>query len=97
MPTIDFEGFGYSMVEAMSIEVPVVASNVGAIPEVIVDGKSGLLVDPQDISGWKNALENLIENDTLCREIGAAGRERIEKNFTAEKMSKNYYNIMIKQ
>ena len=97
MPTIDFEGFGYSMVEAMSIEVPVVASKVGAIPEVIVDGKSGLLVDPQDISGWKNTLEKLIENDALCREIGAAGRERIEKNFTAEKMSKSYYNIMIKQ
>jgi len=95
MPTIDFEGFGYSMAEAMSLKVPVVASKVGAIPEVIADGLSGLLVDPKDMSSWQKMLEKMVEDDALCKKIGTAAYERIEKNFTAEKMSKNYYDIMV--
>ena len=94
MPTIDFEGFGYSIVEAMLAEVPVVASRVGAIPELIVDGESGYLVEPSDISGWQVTIEKLVGNPTLRKHIGMAGKQRIESRFSAESMSKQYYNLL---
>ena len=53
MPTTDFEGFGYSMAESMLCQVPVVASNVGAIPEIIVNQESGFIIEPPDsIDDW---------------------------------------------
>lgn len=94
MPTIDFEGFGYSMAEAMLSGIPVVASRVGAIPEIIVDGESGYLVEQSDISGWRVTIEKLVGNSTLRKHIGMAGKQRIESRFSAESMSRQYYNLL---
>ena len=94
MPTIDFEGFGYSMAEAMSAVIPVVASKVGAIPEVIVDGESGFLLQPRDISGWRVTLERMVQSSALRKQIGIAGRQRIEDSFSAEKMGQQYFNLL---
>lgn len=94
MPTIDFEGFGYSMAEAMSSSIPVVASRVGAIPEVIIDGESGFLLPPGDKSAWVRKLEYLIDNDHIQKNIGNAGKKRIENRFSAEEMSQHYYNLL---
>ncbi len=95
MPTIDFEGFGYSMAEAMTQGVPVVASRVGAIPEVIKDGQSGILVDPKDINQLKVALEELVVNPKYREEIGLEGKRRIESNFSAKQMAQEYYNLLV--
>jgi L-malate glycosyltransferase len=95
MPTIDFEGFGYSMAEAMLAEIPVVASRVGAIPEVIIDRESGFLIDASDIQGWKTVLEKLVQNPTLRKQIGITANESISNQFSADKMSKNYYNLLV--
>jgi L-malate glycosyltransferase len=94
MPTIDFEGFGYSMAEAMFAGVPVIASDVGAIPEVIEKGKSGLLVDPSDVAGWRLNMEKLVENKALRRQIGELGMARVIEKFSANNMSQLYYNFM---
>jgi glycosyltransferase involved in cell wall biosynthesis len=94
MPTIDFEGFGYSMAEAMVAEVPVVASRVGSIPEIIVDGESGFLIDPTDFLGWQLILEKLLQSSNLRHQIGCAGRQRIINNFSANKMSQNYHKLL---
>jgi len=94
MPTIDFEGFGYSMAEAMSAVIPVVASKVGAIPEVIVDGESGFLLEPRDISGWRVTLERMVQSSALRKQIGIAGRQRIEGSFSAEKMGQKFFNLL---
>lgn len=95
MPTKDFEGFGYSYVEAMALEVPVVASNVGAIPEIIEDKVSGLLVDPNSINEWINALEFSIKNKDQTKLIAQRGKARIEGFFSAQKMSKNYHELFL--
>ena len=93
MPTVDFEGFGYSVAEGMLAGVPVVASRVGAMPELIVDGKSGYLVEPSNISGWLLTIEKLVGNPTLRKHIGIAGKQRIKSRFSAESMSKKHYNL----
>ena len=92
MPTIDFEGFGYSMAEGMAAGVPVVASRVGAIPEVVEDRISGILVDPGDINDWSKQLEEFVRNASWRETIGASGKARIEKEFSANKMSQLYFD-----
>ena len=95
MPTTDFEGFGYSMAEAMLGGCPVVASKVGAIPEVITDNENGYLISPFDVkNGWVPVLEKLLNSKKTRNEIGHAGRDRILKNFSAESMSKNYCKFL---
>jgi len=94
MPTVDFEGFGYSIAEGMGAGVPVVASRVGALPEIIVDGESGYLVEPSDISRWRVTIEKLVGNPALRKHIGMAGKQRIESRFSAESMSQQYYNLL---
>ena len=94
MPTIDFEGFGYSMAEGMAANLPVVASNVGAIPEVIEDGISGLLIEPSDIEGWSICLERLAKDKNKRNQIGIAAKERIQKEFSAKKMSQLYFEYI---
>ena len=94
MPTIDFEGFGYSIAEAMSVGIPVVASRVGAIPEVIVDKESGFLVEPKDIFGWEENLEKLMNSAVLRKKIGMSGRQRIQNVFSAHSMGQQYFNFL---
>jgi len=98
MPTVDFEGFGYSMAEAMLCSIPVVASRVGAIPEVIEHNVSGILIEPgRDMgSGWIPVLEEMVQNGQMRSELGEAGRQRIEKHFSAKVMSQQYYDFMNK-
>ena len=70
-----------SVVEAMAAELPVVASAVGGLPELVVDGDSGLLVQGGDASELAAALERLIADRELRRRMGAAGRSRAERLF----------------
>lgn len=80
------EGFGLVLLEAMAVSKPVVAANVMAIPEIVVDGKTGLLVPPDNADALAQALLKLIENPSLCQQFGIAGRQRLEQEFTVERM-----------
>ena len=82
MPSIyDGESFGVAALEASATGLPVVASRVGGVPEVIDDGKTGFLVNRKDASELAKALEKLILDPTLRREMGKAGREFVENNY----------------
>ncbi|MGB2867794.1 MAG: glycosyltransferase family 4 protein [Bacteroidota bacterium] len=78
------ECLGLSMVQAMACGKPVVGSNIDGIPEVIVDGKTGFLVKPNDPIdlGEKTAL--LLKNRALGQRMGRAGNERVKKFFSRE-------------
>ena len=91
---IDFEGFGYSMAEGMAAGIPVNASRVGAIPELIEDGISGVLIEPNNIVRWQKSLENLVSDASRREIIGAGGKKRIEKEFSAKKMSQLYFDYV---
>jgi glycosyltransferase involved in cell wall biosynthesis len=69
-----YEGMGISLVEAMAMERPCVATNTTAIPEVVDDGRSGLLVNPGDAPGLAAAIATLLRDPALRARMGAEGR-----------------------
>ena len=78
------EGFPNVVIEAMAAGLPVVATPVGAIPEAIEDGRSGLLVPVRDANALEKALCRLIEDPALRAELGARARARVEAVFSFE-------------
>jgi alpha-maltose-1-phosphate synthase len=82
-----YEPFGLVILEAMACETPVVASRVGGIPEIVVEGETGYLVDfsSADLDGFTSALadriEKLLRDTTLAAKMGKAGRERVVRHF----------------
>lgn len=72
------------ILEAMASAKPVVSTRLAGVPEQIVDGSSGLLVEPGDETGLAAALEKLLDSADERRLIGQAGRERLEKEFAIE-------------
>lgn len=70
------EGFGIVYLEAGAYGKPVVAGNVGGAPDAVLDGETGLLVDPQDPLAVSEAIVRLLREQPLARALGAAGRER---------------------
>jgi glycosyltransferase involved in cell wall biosynthesis len=76
------EGFGVACLEAMAHGRPVVASAVGGLKDLVVDGETGLLVPPRDPQALRAALERLLADRDLRRRLGAAGRERARERFS---------------
>jgi glycosyltransferase involved in cell wall biosynthesis len=79
------EGLGSGALLAMSAGVPVVASNVGGLPEIIRHGENGLLVDntPESIAA---AVRELLDNPAFARRIGDAARRTVVERFTVDRM-----------
>jgi len=75
------ESFGLVFAEAMSFGLPIVACRVGGIPEVIEDGKTGLLVEANDPDSLARALLTLLEDRQLRVQMGEAGLERVKNVF----------------
>jgi len=82
----DWEGMSNAVLEAMAAGLPVVATAVGGTPEVVVNGVTGLLVPPRDPDTLAQAITRLLRNPDLRREMGQAGRERVEREFSVERM-----------
>jgi glycosyltransferase involved in cell wall biosynthesis len=78
------EGYGVVAREAMAHARPVVATNVGGLPEAVVDGETGLLVPPGDVTALRAALERLLGDAELRARLGAAGRDRVRERFSRE-------------
>ena len=75
------EGFGVVCAEAMAHGRPVVAGAVGGLLDLVVDGETGLLVEPGDVPGLRVALERLLGDPALSSRLGAAGRRRVAERF----------------
>jgi len=78
------EGFGRVAIEAGALGVPTVGTRVGGIPEVVLDGETGLLADVSDSAGLSDAIERLARDADLRRRLGEAARRRVEREFTIE-------------
>jgi len=81
---IKTEGFGRVIVEAMALGIPVVATRVGGIPEVVVDKETGVLVSPEDPQALAEAMLDLLGDDRRREAMGTAGRKRFEACFSLE-------------
>lgn len=84
-PAVWQEAFGLAIAEAMATGCPVVGSNVGAVPELVIDGVTGLLVPPGDSGAIAGALERLAMDPELRNRLGQAARRRAEEMFDLEK------------
>lgn len=99
MPSVsDGESFGVAAVEASSTGLPVVATRVGGVPEVVMDNKTGLLVEPRNDEELAVALKKLIIESDLREKMGAAGRKFVEKKYrweqNLESMQALYYEVI---
>ncbi len=93
------EGLPICLIEAMSMELPVVATSVSGIPELVADGLSGLLVAPRDLDNLAKAISQMALDKTVRQEMGHHGRLRVQKMFAIEDMIKNlenYYQICVR-
>jgi glycosyltransferase involved in cell wall biosynthesis len=79
------EPFGRAVIEAMAMEVPVVATNAGGPPEIFTSGTEGYLVAPLDPQAWADAITRIAGDPTLGRDMGKAGRRRAKEAFSVER------------
>jgi len=88
------EGMPMSILEAMSYAIPVVTTNVGGIPELVIDGETGYLIDPGDLDALYKKISFLIQNKDIRRDFGNKGRMLIENTYNvdinSEKLSRIY-------
>jgi glycosyltransferase involved in cell wall biosynthesis len=82
-----FEGLPMTLLEAMAMNLPVVASKLDGIAEVITDGEDGLLAAPGDAAAFTERLTRLLESPGLSAQLGTAARAKIEARFSVERMT----------
>lgn len=90
-PTIAEEALGRSAVEAMGAGIPVIASRIGGLPFTVTDGLTGLLFEPGNADDLASKIEALLDDPALCHRMGAAGRQRFEREFTWETIIDRHY------
>jgi trehalose synthase len=88
------EGFGLTISEALWKETPVVASNVGGIPNQIINGENGYLVDPHDIKDCANKVITLLQNPAEAKNMGKKGKEMVRKNFLITRLVQDYLDML---
>jgi phosphatidylinositol alpha-1,6-mannosyltransferase len=90
------EGFGFVFLEAMALAKPVIGGAHGGIPDIVEDGVTGLLVPHGDVGRLAQALESLFNDPGRAREMGARGRDRIEKTFSFAQFQSHLTEILAK-
>jgi glycosyltransferase involved in cell wall biosynthesis len=93
-----WEGCPYTIMEAMAMNIPVIASSVGGVTEIIEDGMSGLLVPAGKADKLAEAIEKLCENRKFCETLGQNGKKRVQDKFllsdSIAKLEKIYFNLI---
>jgi glycosyltransferase involved in cell wall biosynthesis len=92
MPSLE-EGFPIAALDAMAAGLPVVATPVGGVPELIEDGKTGWLVPPRDAQALALRLRLLLANPELCLSVGAAAYARVRDHFNSAQMVKGFEQL----
>jgi glycosyltransferase involved in cell wall biosynthesis len=92
MPSLE-EGFPIAALDAMAAGLPVVATSVGGIPELIEDGKTGLLAPPRDAEALASRLRLLLCNPELRLNMGAAAYARVRDHFSAAQMTESFTQL----
>ena len=88
------EGMPQAVLEAMNCGLPVVATRVGGVPEAVVDGETGLLVEAHDVEGLRSAIERMITDVSFRHAAGQAGLERARTLFDSERNAKVFADAL---
>jgi spore coat protein SA len=86
-PSLWDEAFGLVFAEASASGLAVVGSRRGGIPEIIIDGRTGVLIEPEDVSGMAARIGELVDDPAKCEEYGRAARKRMEDNFSWDRVA----------
>ena len=86
VPSQEYESFGYTALEAMNCEIPVVVSDIGGLPEVVDNGVCGYVINHKNVEEFAKKICCLITDDELSKNMGKAGRIRSLKHFTSDRM-----------
>ena len=89
-----FENFPLAVLESLSVGVATVATDVGGIPEIVVDGTNGLLVPKDDAAAMADACARLLSDPSLCEELGANARAEIEARFSSAKVAGDFVSFL---
>ena len=92
-PSVWNEPFGMPLIEAMASEVPTVATRGGGVTEIVDEGKTGLLVERGNAAVLAEAICYLLENNSLRKSMGKAGRKRVLELFSWNELARNLSNI----
>jgi len=84
------EGLSLSLLEAMAMGKPVVATNAGGNPEIVTDGITGMLVPQKNPQKMAEAIVKILKNQDIGRKMGEAGRKRVEEKFSLDRMVREY-------
>jgi|APSaa5957512535_1039671.scaffolds.fasta_scaffold04989_3 L-malate glycosyltransferase len=94
IPSQSLESFGYTAVEAMAYNIPIIATDIGGLPEVVEDNICGYIVKKDDIDGFIQKIIFLCREDSLREKFGINGDKRYEKLFRAKIMSNKYEKLI---
>jgi phosphatidylinositol alpha-1,6-mannosyltransferase len=86
----DMEGFGISVIEAASCQIPVIASDIEGLRDAIKDGQNGFLVDSGNAEAWVDKIKELLLNDEYRKSFGEKARQFVVNNYTWDKISRKY-------
>ena len=89
------EPYGQVIIEGMAAEKPVVATNGGGVPEIVLDGITGILVPMGDPLAMANAVDYLLENPSIGRSMGQAGRRRAMEQFTVQRTARMVEDVYL--
>jgi phosphatidylinositol alpha-1,6-mannosyltransferase len=90
----NFEGFGITYLEANACGVPVVGADSGGVADAIADGETGYLVPPDDVEALAARLRTLLADPAAARRMGAAGRGRVEREFTWDRIAARFLEAL---
>jgi glycosyltransferase involved in cell wall biosynthesis len=88
------EAFPLVLLEAMAAGLPVISTTVGGIPDMVIDGETGLLVPPGEVSSLASALRRLVTDSGLRIRMGQAGRGRFMRHYTLEQYEANLSDLL---
>lgn len=88
------EGFPFVLLEALAMACPVVATNVNGVPELIHDGRTGVLVPPRNPKALEAALRTLLRDPCLAARLGRAGQQEVAAHYTADKMIQHTVKVI---
>jgi glycosyltransferase involved in cell wall biosynthesis len=87
------EGLPIAILEGMASSLPIIATAVGAVPTIVLNGRTGVLVPAEDVETLASAIVKLLANPTQRQQLGAAARKLVEDEFSARRMTADYLRV----